>query len=366
MPEAAGRITVDLGRRTYRVHVEPGCLARAGELALEVVRPSSAVVVGGVGLVGRYADAVAGSLSAAGVRITTLRLRSGERHKTLAAASRLYEGMLAHRLDRAGLVVAVGGGVIGDVAGFAAGTYMRGVSLMQVPTTLLAQADAGVGGKTGVNLPAGKNLVGVFHQPAAVLMDPTVLRTQRPRDFRSGLAEVIKHGIIRDAEFLRDLRGDMPRLLDRDVAALTVAVLRSCEIKASVVAADETETGLRAVLNFGHTVGHALEAVTGYRRVTHGEAVAIGMVSACLIGEELGMTPPNVTSLVVGALQDAGLPTEIPSGSDPVRLLAAMYADKKAVGGALRFVLVREVGDALPGIAVEPKTVLRALARNGR
>jgi 3-dehydroquinate synthase len=274
--------------------------------------------------------------------------------------------MLAHRLDRAGLVVAVGGGVIGDVAGFAAGTYMRGVALVQAPTTLLAQADAGVGGKTGVNLPAGKNLVGVFHQPSVVLVDPVVPRTQRTRDYRSGLAEIIKHGIIRDDEFLQDLSRNMPRLLDRDVTALAAAVQRSCEIKASVVAGDETEQGLRAVLNFGHTVGHALEVATGYRALTHGEAVAIGMVGACLVGEETGMTPPKVTSVVANALEEAGLPTALPGGSDPAQLVAAMYADKKAVGGTLRFVLVRAIGEAVPGLAVEPETVRRALARSRR
>lgn len=365
-PPLSAKVRVDLGERGYDVWVEPDCLRRSAAIILGAVQPSRALVVGGVGPVHRYAGMVERSLSEAGVVTAGLRLRSGERLKTLAAVARLYQGMLMHRMDRAGLVVAVGGGVIGDIAGFAAGTFMRGIAFVQAPTTLLAQADAGVGGKTGVNLPQGKNLIGVFHQPRAVLMDPTTLRSLQARDFRSGLAEIIKHGLIRDAGFLGSLAVDMGRLLDRDAGALTLAVTRSCEIKAEVVAEDETETGLRAILNFGHTVGHALEAETGYRRFRHGEAVAIGMVAACRIGEEMGVTEPKTTNRTVAALAQAGLPVGIPDDLDDRAVLAAMGSDKKTMHGVMKFVLLREVGDAVPGVVAEPGLVLRALGRSHR
>jgi 3-dehydroquinate synthase len=359
-------VRVDLGERSYDIWAAPGCLNQIGEIVLHIVNPTRAVVVTGTGAVERYGRLAADRLDEAGIPTELLRLRSGERYKTLRAVERLYHGMLRSGLDRKSVVVAVGGGVVGDVAGFAAGTYMRGISFVQAPTTLLAQADAGVGGKTGVNLPEGKNLVGVFHQPRAVLMDTETLATLSARDYLSGMAEIVKHAFIRDADFLDWLRWNADRLdpARRDAAALAQAVRRSCEIKAAVVVADETEAGIRAVLNFGHTVGHALESLGSYRRLTHGEAVAIGMVAACRIGEELGITPSNVTMTVRETLRSIGLPTALPPGMEPEAVARHMMADKKATSGRPRFVLLQELGQPVYGVEADAAAVLRALERS--
>jgi len=356
-------VVVSLGDRTYEVHVYPGALQDAAEVLLREMRPSRAVVVTGTGIVARYGELTARLLAEAGIATAILRIRSGERYKTLATVVRLYSGMLKHGLDRSSVVVAVGGGVVCDTAGFAAGTYMRGVALMLAPTTLLAQVDAGIGGKTGVNLPEGKNLVGVFHQPKAVIVDTATLATLPPRAFRSGLAEVVKHGFIRDPALAEAvLRVRDARWL-RDAEFLSELVRRSLEIKAAVVMADERESGPRAMLNFGHTVGHAIETLGEYRRWTHGEAVAMGMAAACYVGEVVGITPPSVTQEVVSALRGLRLPVDAPEGVNMEALLSAMKADKKARAGTLRFVLLRAVGEAEYGVPVEPQTVRRALER---
>jgi len=359
-------VRVDLGERSYDIWTAPGCLSQIGDIIMRIVNPTRAVVVTGTGVVERYGRLAAERLKESGIPTDLLQLRSGERYKTLRAVERLYHGMLRFGLDRKSVVVAVGGGVVGDVAGFAAGTYMRGISFVQAPTTLLAQADAGVGGKTGVNLPEGKNLVGVFHQPRAVLMDTETLATLSAREYRSGMAEIIKHGIIRDAELLDWLKCNADRLESarRDAEALAQAVRRSCEIKAAVVAADETEAGMRAVLNFGHTVGHALETLGSYRRFTHGEAVAIGMVAACRIGEELGITPSNVTMTVQETLRTIGLPTALPAGMEAEAVARHMQTDKKAKSGRPRFVLLRELGQPIYGVEADAAAVLRALERS--
>ncbi|MBM3495546.1 MAG: 3-dehydroquinate synthase, partial [Armatimonadetes bacterium] len=255
------------------------------------------------------------------------------------------------------------GGMVGDMAGLAASLYMRGIRCVQVPTTLLAQVDASVGGKTGVNLRSGKNLIGAFHQPSAAYADPCSLATLPLRELRCGLAEVLKHGFIRDRAYLSGVLREMPLLLSCDPAALSRAVLGSCRIKAAVVEADETEQGVRAVLNFGHTIGHALETLDGYRRMRHGEAVAIGMVGACLVGEEVGVTAPNVTEAVRQALNAAGLPTCAPGSLTAEGIIAAMGADKKSERGSPRFVLLREVGHAEPGHRIELEPLRRALDR---
>lgn len=356
-------LKVALGDRSYEVHVAPGCLDRIAGIMLNVLEPSRVLVVTGTGRVEAYGRSVLRSLDAAGVPSTLVRLRSGERYKTLSAVARLYEAMIRQGLDRRSAVVAVGGGVVGDIAGFAAGTYMRGIAFVQAPTTLLAQADAGIGGKTGVNLPQGKNLVGVFHQPRVVVMDTTTLQTLNARDFRSGLAEILKHAFIRDGRFLDWLTACAFAISNRDANRLAEAVDWSCRIKADVVSEDETEQGLRAVLNFGHTLGHALEALAGYRHLTHGEAVSIGMVAACRVGEEIGVTSQNVTARVIEALADVGLPAEAPPWMEPEAALERMMADKKTLSRRLRFVLLREVGRAEPGFEVPEDAVIRALQR---
>jgi 3-dehydroquinate synthase len=276
---------------------------------------------------------------------------------------RLYSSFVAAGLDRKGVVVAVGGGVIGDIAGFAAACYLRGIRCVQVPTTLLAQVDSSVGGKTGVDLPEGKNLVGAFHQPALILIDLEALNTLPQRELRSGLAEVIKYGIITDEPFFYQTRDDLPAILKCDSHALKRAIMRSCEIKAAVVAEDEKEQGLRAILNFGHTVGHALESATQYRFYRHGEAIAIGMVTACLVGEDLGITPPTVTRDVSNCLAACGLPVEFPSSIDTAVIHTAMLLDKKTQSGRLRFVIAERIGKVRIVDDVPPGCVDRAIQR---
>ncbi len=361
-------IAVALGDRSYTLHVGSGMLAsgRAGEIVARVAPGQRVCIVTHPALQAAYAAPLASSLSALGLHTQTITIPAGERFKHLNTVAKLYTEFLAAGLDRKGLVVAVGGGVLGDMVGFAAATYLRGIPFVQVPTTLLAQVDASVGGKTGVDLPQGKNLVGAFHQPSAVIIDTGTLRTLPLRELRSGLSEVIKYGIIYDKPFLSSIVTAMPGLLRRDEALLTAAIARSCEIKAEVVGQDETEQGLRAILNFGHTIGHALESVTAYRRFKHGEAIAIGMVAACLLGEELNVTPPEVTEQLCDALQRAHLPLAFPEEIDPEAILGAAQRDKKTEDGRLRFVLARQIGDVFQSTGVPENAVRAAIARQKR
>ncbi len=356
-------VRVGLGARSYEIRVEAGALTGLGPLVARVVGPSAALVVTGSGPVAAYGDQAALSLGQADIRTYCMQIPRGERRKTLRWVGRICERMAEARLDRRSVVVAVGGGVVGDMAGLGAALYMRGVACVQAPTTLLAQVDASVGGKTGVNLRAGKNLIGAFHQPRAVLIDPDTLATLPLRELRAGLAEVIKHGLIRDAGYLETVKRDMRNLLARDPTALQSAIVGSCQIKAAVVEADETEQGARAVLNFGHTIGHAVETIGGYRRFRHGEAVAIGMRAACLVGEEMGITPPNVSEAVEDILRAANLPVNLPADMAPAGVIEAMGTDKKSSGGRPRFVLLREVGWAEPGFDPDVGIVRKALDR---
>jgi 3-dehydroquinate synthase len=356
-------LEVNLGTRSYPIVVEAGLLARAGEQIARAGRFSSAVLLSHPHLAARYAPPLLSELDRIGVPARLVTVPSGERHKNLATVARLYDALLDAGLDRRSALITLGGGVLGDVGGFVAATYLRGIPFLQVPTTLLAQVDASVGGKTGVDLPRGKNLVGAFYQPRAVLIDTDTLRTLPARELRSGLAEVVKYGIISDKAFFARAQAQMPRLLRRDPEALAAAIVRSCEIKADVVRQDETEQGLRAILNFGHTVGHALEAVTGYRRYKHGEAVAIGMVSAALIGEEIGVTPREVREAIVAVLTAANLPTAFPADVPTEPILEAMGRDKKKVAGQLRFVLAARLGSVIVTGDVPPSAVRAALER---
>ncbi len=360
------QIAVDLGGRGYQIDVRPGLVAEAGALAAGLARPSGAIVMTHPVLLDRWAMPVVSSLRAAGVATALSVVPAGERHKTLRTVARLYDEMGAAGLDRKGLVVTVGGGVIGDMGGFAAATYLRGLRFVQVPTTLLAQVDASVGGKTGVDLPRGKNLVGAFHQPSAVYIDPGTLTTLPLRHVRSGLAEVVKHGIISDDRLLDFVAEASGRLLRRDPLAIEHVVVRSCEIKAGVVAADETEQGLRAILNFGHTVGHAVEALTGYRRFLHGEAVSIGMVAALCIGEVVGTTPGEVRERVAPVLRALGLPVALPAELGAADLVRTMLLDKKAVRQRHRLVLAERVGRALVVEDVRAADIEAGLERHRR
>ena len=298
------------------------------------------------------------ALRDAGFDPLLLTVPAGEKAKSLKTVQWCYDQLAAHRLERKSFVVALGGGVVGDLAGFVAATYLRGIPFVQVPTTLLAQVDSSVGGKVGVNLKAGKNLVGAFYQPKLVLCDLEVLKTLPMREYRAGLAEVIKYGIINDARFFAALEEGMGKLLQRDANLLARVVARCCEIKAEVVGQDETESGLRAILNFGHTIGHALEAISHYGKYLHGEAISIGQVAAArLSAQELGF-PAEAVERIRRCFEAAGLPTKLKlNPAAQRRALAAMQLDKKVSGGEVKFVLARTIGQVEYGHRVAPSTL---------
>ncbi|MDX1482493.1 MAG: 3-dehydroquinate synthase [Woeseiaceae bacterium] len=331
-------LTVDLGERSYPIVIGSGLLGGGFDLAEYVPGPDCLVVTNEtVGPL--YLERLAGCLG--GRSVGTVALPDGEQHKTLATMSKVIDRLVESGAGRDTTVIALGGGVVGDIAGFAAACYMRGVRFVQVPTTLLAQVDSSVGGKTGVNHPAGKNLVGAFHQPALVLADTDTLATLPVREYRAGLAEVIKYGAIADAAFFAWLEANLDALLDKDAAAIAHAVARSCELKAEVVAEDERESGRRAILNFGHTFGHAIERCQGYGDWLHGEAVAAGMLMAARLSGLAADEQERLEALV----SRAGLPVAQP-GIQPAELLAAMGHDKKVLDRALRFVLLEKLGSA--------------------
>jgi 3-dehydroquinate synthase len=338
-------IRVELGERSYDIRIVSDDRRGLGPFARERCGGSLAFVVSDEH-VGQHADAAANSLTAAGFRTAMSVLPSGESQKALVTASHLYDGLAEIRADRHTLVVAVGGGVIGDLAGFAAATFNRGLPLLMVPTTLLAMVDSSVGGKVGVNHPKAKNLIGAFHQPAGVWIDTAALDTLPDREYRSGLAEVVKYGVILDADFFAWLESNADAVLRRDAEAVRYIVGRSCRLKADVVERDERETtGLRAVLNYGHTFAHAFETVGGYGVWLHGEAVSAGMLCASLLAERRGLIDHTATERQHRLLETFGLPTA-PRDWPADELIAVMRNDKKASAGRLRFVLPRRIGEA--------------------
>ncbi len=336
-------IPVKLGARAYRILVASGGVsAVGGELAqLRVGRRVALVTDPAIRRL--FGDQVSGSLEAAGFDVTEILLPEGERAKTLDVARDVWERLLDAGCDRTSTVVALGGGAVGDLAGFAAATYMRGINFVQVPTTLLAQVDASIGGKTAIDHPRAKNLIGAFHQPRLVIVDPAVLVALPDREYRSGLAEVIKHGIVLDAAYFEDLERSCAALLRRDLPTLERVVTGSCRIKASVVERDEQESELRHVLNYGHTVGHALEAVTGFDRFTHGEAVSLGIAAEARLAEDLHLAAPETTKRQVALLGAVGLPVT-GLGASPAAIIDALGRDKKARDGRVPFVLAPEIG----------------------
>jgi 3-dehydroquinate synthase len=351
---------VQLGARSYPVRIGPGLLDTAGAECARLRLGRRAAVVTQPA-VAAHAARVVKSLRGAGFDPTVLEVPEGEDAKSLRQAERLWDGFLDHGLDRGSPVVAVGGGVVGDLSGFAAASFMRGVPVVQVPTTLLAQVDASVGGKVAVNHQRGKNLIGAFHQPRLVLIDPETLRTLPEREYRSGLAEVVKTGAALDAELFASLEDGLDLLRRRDPALLETVVADCCAKKARIVERDEREeTGLRMVLNYGHTVGHALEALSDYRRWTHGEAVAIGMTAAGRLAVRLGWIDAPTAARQEALLQGVGLPTRF-SGIEPRAVAAALRHDKKAREGRVLFVLLKAVGRAEVCHDVPTDTVLDVL-----
>jgi 3-dehydroquinate synthase len=338
------RVDVELGARAYAVHIGAHLLTCV-ELILPQLDLPRVAVVTNTTVAPLYLQRLAQALRARGVEATCVVLEDGERYKDWVTLNRIYDALLEHRCDRKTTLIALGGGVVGDLAGFAAATYMRGIPFIQVPTTLLAQVDSSIGGKTGINHPLGKNMIGAFYQPRLVLADTEVLKTLPAREFSAGMAEVIKHGVVRDAAFFSWLEQNMENLIAGDPQSLAHAVRRCCEIKAAVVVEDERETGVRALLNFGHTFGHAIESALGYGNWLHGEAVAAGMVMAADLSQRLGLIEKADVERIVLLLQRANLPVAPPEIA-PGRLLDLMGADKKAEGGKLRFVLLDAIGSA--------------------
>ena len=344
-------VAVDLVGRSYRIDIGEGLLAETGKrVGPLLARPFTAIVTD-ENVARHHLGAVESSLAAEGIASVAIVLPAGESTKTFTHLAELCDKLLAAGIERRDRILALGGGVIGDLAGFAAAILRRGVGFIQIPTTLLAQVDSSVGGKTGINSVHGKNLLGAFHQPVFVMTDIGLLDTLPRRELAAGYAEVAKYGLLGDLGFFEWLEGAAPAILRGDTQARIHAIRKSCEAKARIVAEDETETGIRALLNLGHTFGHALEAATGYsNRLLHGEGVAIGMVQAFRFSERLGYCPPGAAGRVAGHLKSAGLPVhtgeiqgELPP---PAQLLSIMRQDKKAQAGKLTFILARAIGEA--------------------
>jgi 3-dehydroquinate synthase len=353
-------LDVGLGARAYPIRIGRGVLAQAGEM-LKTGKSARAVIVTNAVVAAHHLAALKASLQASATQVDVVLLPDGESHKNAATLLDLLTRLLELRVDRATTLIALGGGVIGDITGFAAAIYQRGLAFVQVPTTLLAQVDSSVGGKTGVNHPLGKNMIGAFWQPRAVLIDTDCLTTLPDRELSAGMAEVIKHGAIRDATFFEWLEASMPALLAKDADALTHAIYRSCAIKSEIVAADERETGERALLNFGHTFGHAIEAAQGYGAWLHGEAVAAGMVCAAKLSERVCGLDPSQTRRLATIVAAARLPIAPPKIA-PARWLELMGRDKKVADGAVRFVLLEALGRAVVASGVSADEVAASLA----
>jgi 3-dehydroquinate synthase len=356
-------IRVNLAQHAYDIHVGSALLGRIGELIQKLELGRHLGLVTHPALATEYGSLAVDSLREAGYEVALLTVPPGEESKSLGQADRLYRELVRHRLDRGSSLLALGGGVVGDLTGFVAATLYRGVAFVNLPTTLLAQVDSSVGGKTGVNLPEGKNLVGAFYQPYLVVADVLTLRTLAERDFRSGLAEVVKHGMIADPTLFQRLEEQVDRILARDPDTLQEIVARSCAIKASVVERDERESNLRAMLNFGHTVGHAIEAALGYGAITHGEAVARGMVVATALSVRRGLCSEKDERRLQDLLRRFDLlGRPLPA---PESLEKYMVSDKKARDGVLQFVLTRGVG-SVTFAPVSDREELRRVLRDVR
>ena len=336
-------LQVDVGHSRYPIAIGSGLLANR-ELLDAHIRGRDLLIVTNTTVARLYLRKLTDSL--AGRRVAECILPDGEQHKTLQTAGWVFDALVAKKMNRDATVLALGGGVVGDIAGFAAACYQRGIGYVQIPTTLLAQVDSSVGGKTGVNHSGGKNLIGAFYQPQSVIADTDTLATLPDRELRAGLAEVIKYGCVWDPLLFDWLDHNMAKLLARDVDALTYAISRSCEIKATVVAKDEREQNLRAILNFGHTFGHAIEAATAYETFLHGEAVGLGMLIAADLSHRLGLIDGAVRNRVRDVLARAGLPTEAPR-IGAARALELMHMDKKVLAGTVRLVLLEKLGRAI-------------------
>ena len=353
-------ITVNLKERSYPIAIGSGLLDRLDEF-IAPLKPTSIAVVTNTVVGSLYAQRAQRALS--GITTSVVELPDGEQHKQWAAVSQVLEALVNARVDRRGIIIAMGGGVVGDIAGFAASIYMRGIRYVQVPTTLLAQVDSSVGGKTGINHPGGKNLIGAFHQPSAVVSDTETLQTLPPRELSAGLAEILKHGLLADSAYFERMAGSIESLRAHDAATLAEAIAGSCEIKASIVARDEREAGERALLNLGHTFGHAIEAMTGYSRWLHGEAVGCGLALAAELSCLLGTLKASDVQAIETAVSRAGLPTRV-DGLSALTAIEAMRGDKKTDAGQIRFIVLDRIGRATQRPVPQP-LLLQALTSRG-
>lgn len=341
-------LTVDLGERSYPIIIGSGLLSDAA-LLQQHIGDGQVLVVSNETIAPLYLDTLLTHISGkdSAKRPDVITLPDGEQYKQMATIETIFDCLMANRHNRSTTLLALGGGVVGDMTGFAAASYQRGVKFVQIPTTLLAQVDSSVGGKTGINHPRGKNMIGAFHQPVAVLIDTQTLSTLPPREFQAGLAEVIKYGLICDADFFVWLEDNIDKLMNRDSEALRYAIARSCENKAKVVAADEHEGGIRAILNLGHTFGHAIETATQYKVWLHGEAVGFGMLMALDLSHRLGLLPQSDVQRGETLMQAAGLPIAPPEGlPNTDGIIELMGMDKKVLNGQLRLILLRAIGEA--------------------
>ena len=354
------QLNVDLGDRSYPIFIGKQLLDNP-QLITDYIKGSSVVIVSNTTVAPLYLDKIIHSLETTDVRYDTVILEDGEQFKTMSSVELIIDTLLKNRHDRNTTLIALGGGVIGDITGFAAAIYQRGVNFIQIPTTLLSQVDSSVGGKTGVNHPSGKNMIGAFFQPQCVIADTSTLDTLPMRELSAGFAEVIKYGLIHDPEFFNWLEQNIGLLMQRDYKLLSHAILVSCQTKADIVAIDERESGIRAILNLGHTFGHAIEAAMGYGNWLHGEAVATGMVMAADLSERHHWIEPEVKQRTIDLLQKAGLPVKSPGEMTIQKYMDAMAIDKKVDSGVIKFILLKQLGKAVITSDYDPDLLKQTL-----
>ena len=337
------RLNIDLGKRSYDILLGSGLLGKLGESLSQIVKPSHIVLITHPSLFQIYGDKVLSGFKDQGWTADLIEVEEGETSKTLGQAEKIFDRLLDLKCDRKSVLIALGGGVIGDLVGFVAATFQRGIPFVQVPTTLLSQVDSSVGGKTAVNHPKGKNMIGAFYQPCLVLTDLDTLKTLPQKEFRAGLAEIIKYGVISDVGLFEYLEKNVKKILQLDKKCLEYIIKTSCSIKAEVVEKDERENHYRMILNFGHTLGHAIEALTHYSKFIHGEAVAIGMVYAAKLSQKLGKCQEGIPRRLDRLVRKFGLPADLPDLNSKA-IIESLYHDKKTMNHKIKFILVKEIG----------------------
>lgn len=354
-------IRVNLPANSYNIHIDKGLLEKIGDILVKEKSPCKTLLITDKNIEKVYGSIVSESLRENKFDVRLVSLKPGEEQKTLETACILYDACFDHKLDRNSLIVALGGGVVGDISGFVAATFMRGIPFIQVPTSLLAQVDSSIGGKVAVNHPKGKNMIGSFYQPRAVFIDTGTLSTLPATELVAGLVEVIKYGVIKDAELFEYIEKSLHDILQLNHNALLKIIAASCQIKANVVEEDEKEKHLRAILNYGHTIGHAIETVTNYKKYRHGEAVAIGMLYAARIAIDMGLTDNTVFERQLSLIKRLGLPLH--TGLNPEEIIKTLYADKKVISGRLRFILPTKIGEVIISDQVTEEILYRILSK---